>query len=139
MSVAIRILSKIEEIRDYLKVTNSPAVKSLEFLPKLKMIRGINLESGVNSLVFGNKTELGPLRVTFQNYTIKNEIFCTNNCDNGNLTIEITPKTYGFVVKILDEEFKNLQDGKATFVSFISNSDEHYGLKICESSSTFPQ
>ena len=130
---AIEFLSEIEEIRDYLKVTNSPTTKILGILPKLKTIRGENLESGEHSIVFKPRTGKKYLYKTLLNYTVSNEEFCTNNCDSSNnMTLEITPRTYGFVVKIMNEELKNFLDDKINFTSFVLNSDEYRIREICE-------
>ena len=129
----IETLKKIEEIRDYLKITNSPTIKHLGFLPNLRMIKGVNLESGVNSLVFDSDTELGSVRVALQNYTFNNKVFCADSCDNGNLTLEITPKTFGFVVKILNEEFKNFLIDNISITSFLTDLGEYNIQTICGS------
>ena len=98
-SRAFRILRGIEEIYGYLNVTDfPPETKMVEILPKLKIVQGVNLELGVNSLVFDSNTGLGSHRVTSPNNTISHEY-------NENIKLEITPKTYGFAVKILNEEF----------------------------------
>ena len=132
-------LSKIEVIRDYVRITNIPPnIRKLGILPKLKMVGGINLESGVNSLVFDFNTGLGSLQVTSQNNTVSNDAFCINNCDSGYLTHEITPKTFGFVVKMLSEELKNDLNDNVRLTSSVSYSADYYHREICEPSSITP-
>ena len=130
---AIEFLSEIEEIRDYLKVTNSPTNRILGILPKLKIIRGDKLESGEYSVVFKPKTGDKHLYKTLLNYTVSNEIFCTNNCGSNNLELEITPKTFGFVVKILNEELKNVLNDNVMLKSVVLDSEEYHRREICES------
>ena len=130
INAAVLFLSEIEEIRDYLKVTNSPTVRHLGFLPKLRMIRGDILESGVNSLIFGSHKE------TSQNYTFKAEEFCTAYCNSSNLTVEITAKTYGCVVKVPNDELKN---DDISFKYFVMASTEFQKHEICEPLPSFPQ
>ena len=130
INVTVLSLREIEEIHDYLKGTNSPTVKNLVFLPKLKMIRGVNLESGENSLVFDSNTTLESLRKTSQNYTFIGETFCASDCNNSNFTIKITPKTYGFLVKVRDEEFKN---DNIRFTYSVMISTEYHTNEICKS------
>ena len=126
--------NEIEEIRDYLKVRDPPrTIKNFDFLPRLKMVRGENLESGNFSLIFESKP-IG-VALTSKNYTVSNETFCALNCDKGNLTLEITPKTYGFVVKLLSEELKNVPDNIVKLTSVVLDSNEYYGRQLCKSSS----
>ena len=138
--VAISILSEIIEIRNNFKVTNSPpTIKNLGFFTNLKAVGGVILDSGVNSLVFDSKTGLGSRLVTPPNNSVSNETFCTYNCDNGTLTIEITPKTYAFVVKILDKVLTNVLDDNVKLTSFVISSDEYYGRQICQFLPALPQ
>ena len=131
---AIQILSEIEEIRDYLKIANSSRIKNLGFLPKLKMINGVKLESGTNSLVLESKIELESLLVTSQNYTINSEPFCRENCvsKSGKLTLEITAKTYGFLAKIMNEDLKNILDDNMRLVFNLREQDFYHQFQICE-------
>ena len=134
INAAFKALREIEEIYDYLKVTNSPTLRNLEFLPKLKMIRGVNLESGLNSFVIDSNTALGPLSVTSKNYTFNCETFCVSNLNNSNMALKITPKTYGFVVEILNKElYSNI-----SYKSMLMESIAYHREEICGSLSLSP-
>ena len=130
--IAIVSFNEIKEIQGYLRISNDLQTNTnFGFLPNLKMLGGIYLESGMNSLVFDSNTGRGSHRFTSHNYTVSNEVLCTNNCDNSILILEITPKTYGFVVKILNEGFKNVLNDNVKLTSFVLNSNEYYGQEIC--------
>ena len=130
----IKILNEIEEIRDYLKITNSSRIKNLGFLPKLKMINGVKLESGTNSLVLDSNIELESLLVTSQDYTISSEAFCRENCvsKSGKLAFEITANTYGFVAKIMNEDLKNILGDNMSLEFHLRDHDYYHKLEICE-------
>ena len=130
---AIEFLSEIEEIRDYLEVVNSPTPKILGILPKLKIVRGDKLESGEYSVVFKLRTIAKYIQKSLPNYTVSNEIFCTKNCGSNNLKLEITPKTFGFVVKILNKGLKNILNNNVKLTSVVLDAEEYHRREICES------
>ena len=134
MTAAIAVLSEIIEIHGHLKITNLPlGIKNLQFMTKLKMVEGYNLKSGINSLNFDPKEGWVYYKTESPNNTFSNEAFCTNNCDNKTLELEITPKTNGFVVKILNNDLKKFLDDNVKLTSFVLNSNEYYGREICGS------
>ena len=137
--LAIKILSEIEEIRDYLKITNSPSIKNLEFLPKLKMIRGVTLESGVNSIVLDSNKQLKSLKDTSRNYRFYREAFCKENCvsKSNNLALDVTATTYGLLVKITNKRVKNLMDQYADRTLYVKKQDAFHFEHICFSEKTY--
>ena len=135
LSRAFSFFNKIEEIRDYLKISNAPRpIKNFDFLPRLKMIRGENLESGKFSLII--EAEPFGFGLGLKNFTVSDVKSCMDDCDKGNLTLEIKTKTYGFVVKILNEEFENVPDDVVKFTSTVYNTNQFYGRQLCESSNS---
>ena len=118
LPTAMRFLNEIEEIRDYLRLANFPRkTKHVRMMPKLKVFTDFNTKHRINIKVFQKAN-------------------CSdNNCYFSNLTLGITPKTYGFAVKILNEEFKNLLKENVTLTSYLLTTDEYYGRGICKISS----
>ena len=140
MKAAIAVLSEIIEIHDYLKVTNFPlGIKNLGFFTKLKKYQGFNLESGINSLDYDPIEGWLYYDTISPNNSYGKEAFCTNNCDNRSLRLEIAPKTNGFGVKILNNDWKNFLDDNVKLTSFVLNSDEYYIREVCGSVLILPQ
>lgn len=75
-------LSSVVEIEDYLKITRSPIIVTLNFLKSLKVIRGLQLESLKYALVIWDNERLLDLFETGQEVRI----------DRGKISVEFNPK-----------------------------------------------